>query len=1109
MTEEEARGASAREGASKPDRECGYSEEFKAVCTAEETTADAISYCTLFEENPMILFIVDEEGIVQSVNTFGASQLGYTPAELTGKPILNIFHEEDREEVLLRLNESVRNPERITFWEFRKVCKNGTIRWVKEFARPLRGNKGQLRVLIACEDITERKSAEEALLQSKEKYRELVELANSSILKIDAQGNIIFFNEFAQRFFGYAEQEVLGRSVMETITPACGEPDKGVSPLIMDDILRDPDSSVAKERECTRKDGGRVWVAWTHRVIRDEEGRFVEILLVGHDVTEHRKAEEALAQSEELLRTVLEILPVGVWIIDSGGQIVKGNSAGQQIWKGALYVGPDGYGEYKGWWADTGKRIEAGEWSGGRAVTKGETSLNEVIDIECFDGTRKTIINSAVPIRDDRGTIRGAVVVNQDITGLTRAEAELRESERRFQAFMNNSPALAFITNRDLKLLYANKTYLEAIGLQPEDVGTKSAYDIFPPEFAGRYRENIMRVLDTGQTSQTVETYPRPDGALGYALVYRFTMEGMREREMVGVVAVDITERVRAEEALKNANERLKSVLESITDAYLVLDDQWRFIEMNSIAEKILRRPAHELLGKVVWQEYPECVGSEFYRQYLLAVEKRQPVHFEANYPVSDRWYEVHAYPREGRLEAYLRNITERKRMEETIRRQATQDPLTGLFNRTMFMDHLLLEMAQARRDGKKVAVLFLDLDRFKYINDTLGHDAGDQLLKEVACRLKGSMRESDTIARIGGDEFNVLLPSISQAEDVIAMARKIIFSFKEPYSIAGHRLSMSTSIGISIYPDDGEDAETLLKNADIAMYHAKEQGGNNYQFYDLTMNVRTLERIMLESSLHQALERGELTVYYQPQVDMETWRMVGAEALVRWQHPELGMLDPLRFISLAEETGYILSIDEWVLRKACAQCKAWQDAGLPSLRITVNLSARQFQQPDFVGKVSRIIEETGLNPRFLDLEITESIAMKNVDLTVFTLRRLKEMGVLFSIDDFGTGYSSLSYLKRLPINRIKIDQSFIRGLTEDPDDRGIVNAVIAMAHTMKKKVIAEGVETEGQLQYLHIRHCDEIQGHLVSRPLPADDFENRIRTYTIPSDSLPSLDEE
>ncbi|MFO0754020.1 MAG: EAL domain-containing protein [Thermodesulfovibrionales bacterium] len=433
------------------------------------------------------------------------------------------------------------------------------------------------------------------------------------------------------------------------------------------------------------------------------------------------------------------------------------------------------------------------------------------------------------------------------------------------------------------------------------------------------------------------------------------------------------------------------------------------------------------------------------------------------------------------------------KRMEREIEHRAYHDMLTGLPNRRLFMDILSVELAKARRSRAKCSVLFLDLDRFKYINDTLGHDIGDILLKEAAERLKRSIRESDIVARIGGDEFNIFLTDISHAEDVVTISQKIVDSFREPYKIGGHSLAVSTSIGISIFPDDAGDREALFKNADIAMYHAKELGGNAYHFYDPTMNIRTIERLSLESRLRQSLHRGELTVHYQPQIDLRTGQVVCAEALVRWQHPEQGLLDPRHFILVAEETGFISDIDEWVLRTTCAQFKQWWDEGLPSLCATVNLSAKQFQKADLAERVFRILEETGFDPGHLILEITEGVAMKNLVHTASTMTRLSERGVGIAIDDFGTGYSSLNHLKKLPIRKLKIDRSFVKDVATDPDDRAIVEAVAALARSMKLCVTAEGVESEEQREFLESVGFQEMQGFLFSRPLTAEGLKELI----------------
>src|SRR5659263_66033 len=383
--------------------------------------------------------------------------------------------------------------------------------------------------------------------------------------------------------------------------------------------------------------------------------------------------------------------------------------------------------------------------------------------------------------------------------------------------------------------------------------------------------------------------------------------------------------------------------------------------------------------------------------------------------------------------------------------------------------------------------------DSFKYINDTLGHDTGDQLLKEVAERLRHSVRVSDTVSRMGGDEFNILLTEISDAGDIITIAQKVADSFHKPYVISGHEFNMSTSIGISIHPEDGESMETLFKHADIAMYQAKEQGGNSYQFYNEAMNIRLMERMRLERWLGHAVDRAELEVYYQPQFTIESRQVICAEALVRWRHPELGMLDPMRFLPIAEEIGLITSIDEWVLKTACAQLKKWHDAGLPHLCATVNLSAKQLQKPDFVERIAGILREAGMDPHHLGVEISESVAMRNLEQAIPNMIRLAEMGVGISIDNFGTGYSSLNYLKKLPVQKIKIDQSFIQDIATDAADRAIIGAVTSMARDMKLRVIAVGVETGEQLEFLQSTGCQEVQGFLFSRPLPAEEFRKLI----------------
>ncbi|WP_051482664.1 bifunctional diguanylate cyclase/phosphodiesterase [Synechocystis sp. PCC 7509] len=438
-------------------------------------------------------------------------------------------------------------------------------------------------------------------------------------------------------------------------------------------------------------------------------------------------------------------------------------------------------------------------------------------------------------------------------------------------------------------------------------------------------------------------------------------------------------------------------------------------------------------------------------------------------------------------LGTHLYMAVMQKRVEGIIRHQASHDLLTDLPNRALFNERIFLALANAHGRGEILAVVFLDLDRFKTINDTLGHAVGDQLLQNAASRLKGCLRKVDTLARWGGDEFTLLLPQISCAEDVRKTAQRILDTFSTPFCFGNQELHITTSIGIALAPYDGEDAETLVKNADTAMYCAKQLGKNNYQFYAPTMNIKALGQLVLENNLYKALEREEFLLHYQPQVDLNTGEIVGMEALLRWQRPELGLVPPAQFIPLAEESGLIVPIGEWVLRTACTQNRAWQLAGLPPLRIAVNFSARQFQQPNLVKTIAQVLKETGLEPGYLELEITESLVMQNVDFTISVLGELQALGIHVSIDDFGTGYSSLSSLMYFPLDTLKIDQSFIRNLTTNPKNAAIITSVITLGHGLNLKVIAEGVETLAQLEFLRSVKCDAVQGYLFSRPLSAE----------------------
>ena len=502
----------------------------------------------------------------------------------------------------------------------------------------------------------------------------------------------------------------------------------------------------------------------------------------------------------------------------------------------------------------------------------------------------------------------------------------------------------------------------------------------------------------------------------------------------------------------------------------------------------------------------------EFFEQYsvdpgLEAVKKlvgnNEISELDAKLQHEDRTSFIHfsirsAKDDQGAIETFfgtIQDITERKQLEEIIKHQAQHDSLTGLPNRQLFLDLLSLELVEAHRHGKKLALLFLDLNGFKQVNDSLGHSSGDLLLQEVAKRLRASVRESDTVARLGGDEFTVLMPDLGRTDDVSLVLRKILGVFETPFMLDDSATESSTSIGISMFPEDGETGEELMRKADIAMYDAKGLGKNLYQFYNAEINARTIKRQKMEEFLRQAVGRGELELLFQPLVKSDMHGIIGAEALLRWRHPEEGLLAPDQFLSIAEDSGAIVPIGEWVIRNACVQAQTWNEKGFP-LSVAVNLSNRQFHQSNLVEKTARILAETGLSPYQLEFDITEKTIMADLDFSLRNLQALTDMGVTITIDNFGCDPSSIKWINKLPIQKVKIDKSFVMRILTEPDDLAVVNAVIALSHNLKMKVIANGVETEEQMSIIRESGCDQLQGYVISEPLIPAEFERLVANY-------------
>lgn len=566
------------------------------------------------------------------------------------------------------------------------------------------------------------------------------------------------------------------------------------------------------------------------------------------------------------------------------------------------------------------------------------------------------------------------------------------------------------------------------------------------------------------------------------------------------VIALGIVHK-QDEEELRKSEKRFRTIFENANDGILMADiETKKFYTGNKRICQMLGYTLEEIKNisiidlhpkgdlHYVLEHFEKYVKREIIQAEDLPVKRKDGSVFYADINTSLITFAGKTY-----LMGILRDVTERRQTEEKIRHLAFHDALTNLPNRILFTDRLNLALAHAHRTKEMLAVLFMDLDRFKIINDTLGHTVGDQLLRGVADRLKNCVREDDTIARLGGDEFSLLLPGITREEDANTIAQKIIEILKKPWTINGHEFYVTASLGIVLYPNDGKDAETLLKNADSAMYHAKEQGKNNYQFYTATMHAESMRKMIMERDIRRALERNEFIVHYQPFMNIITGQITGMEALVRWQHPQRGLILPEEFLPLAEDIRLIISIDEWVLRTVCIQNKTWRDEGFRPGCVAVNLSAHTFHQRNISGIVITLLKETGLDPQFLGLEITEGIAMQDIETTIHKLKEMSDLNIQIAIDDFGTGFSSLSYLKKFPVDKLKISPHFISGIVDNQKDKIIVSSIVALAQGLQFKVIAEGVENKDQLAILKQLECDELQGNLFCHPLSAEVIEKML----------------
>ncbi|HEY4380061.1 MAG TPA: EAL domain-containing protein [Acidobacteriaceae bacterium] len=691
-------------------------------------------------------------------------------------------------------------------------------------------------------------------------------------------------------------------------------------------------------------------------------------------------------------------------------------------------------------------------------------------------------------------------------TELFAANARLKLHAEALKAAANS----VLITDLTGKIVWCNPAFSVSSGYSSEEVLGKTPRLLHSGKHSSEFYRQMWETIGAGETWRGEIVNRRKDGEL-YTEEMTITPVSSQSGWITHFVAIkqDITNRKLAEQALSQAEEKYRAIFEDAVIGIFQITPEGRPVSIN--------RALAQMHGYNSPEEFLTEVSD---LSHEVFVDPLQVVHLlhEVAADGQVRGAEVEVYRRDrtrkwvvanmranrdanGEIVLYegtIEDITDRKIAEERVQFLAYYDALTGLPNRVLLQDRIGRVLAGARRRKEVVAVLFLDLDRFKIINDSLGHSFGDALLQEAAARLQVLMREQDTVARVGGDEFVAVLTSVKRASDAAVAAQRVVSAMAAEFCVNGHSINVTCSVGISMFPEHGLDGETLIKNADAAMYCAKQRGPNNIEFFTDDLNIQIMERLTLENGLRLALERKELFLEYQPQMDIATGGIVGVEALARWRHPELGLVPPDRFIRIAENSGLIVPIGEWVLMTACTQARKWQKEGLPPMRIAVNVSAVQFRQDGFRDLIRRVLLETELDPQYLELELTESLLLSNADVMFSVLQELSEMGLKLAIDDFGTGYSSLSYLRQFPVNKLKIDRSFVRDVAVNVDDAAITTAIIGMARTLNLKVLAEGVEDEAQMSFLRAHRCDEIQGYYFSKPLLADDFATTVIDATL-----------
>ena len=1014
----------------------------------------------------------DPDGTVLSWNGAAERMLGYPAAEMIGRNISVLapperMHESQHSAWLLKHGKPVPS------FESERVTKDGREVQVQVSTSAVRDTAGNVvRIAAILRDVTERKEAEAV----RARLVAIIESANDAIIGRTLDGTILAWNAGAERIFGYTKAEALGRKISMLIPPERREVFEANQML-----LRDGRRITHFESIQLAKDGRRIPVSVSVSPIRDEQGRVMGVSIIVQDISERKRAEEARAQ----LAAIVENSTVAIFTRTLDGIITSWNAGAEKM---LGYTAAEAIGKPTTFSLPPGRPPNMAR--NNEKMLRGEVVAPHESRRMTKDGRVIDVLTSYSPIKDGAGNIVCVSVILQDITAPLEAEKHFRLSAAVFETTQEG----IMVTDASNRVIMVNPAFTRITGHTRDEVIGK------PPSILSSgvqdeafYKTMWASIKDTGRWRGEIRDR-RKNGEIYCEWLSISTVKNAQGEILYhAAIFSDITKQKQAEES----RAQLAAIVENSGDAIISRGLDRTILTWNAAAERLFGYTAAEVIG----QPTSLLIPPEYEAQ---AAQKRTSLNYTRPIPA----YDSIRLAKDGRridvsisqspindsngkltgVSIAFRDITERKQAAERIDYLAQYDTVTGLPNRRLFNDRLTLAMARDKRLGAMTAVLLVDLDRFKQINESLGHSVGDKVLQAVTARLRSLLREVDTIARFGGDEFVVILESVTEKAQAARVAEKIVDAMAESLMMEGEEVFVTASVGVALYPDDADSLEKLIENAELAMYQAKREGRNTLQLYAPEQNSRRAGGFSMESKLRRALERDEFVLHFQPKVNIKTGAITGAEALIRWRNPELGLVSPADFIPLAEETGLIVPIGEWVLHSACNQASAWHRQGHP-LSMAVNLSARQFHQKNLCEMVQQTLADSGLEARYLEFEITESMIMRRPEQTITTLQQLHDIGLTLSVDDFGTGYSSLSYLKRFPVHKLKVDQSFVRDLNQNADDAAIVRTVIALARNLNLKTVAEGVETEQQLIFLAGLDCDEYQGYYFSKPVPAAEF--------------------